>query len=390
MFRKLTAVVALLLLLGSAQTLHAQITAPHTLADGETIDAARLNANFAMFADALNRTGGTLTGTLTTQQLTPSASNTYDLGVTGTRYRDLWLSRNATIAGSLTVVTGNTNGIGTSNVGTSVGLNIGHDATATGGFAEGVRISGNTTAAANSDVLTQLHVGLSGVAAKGAFTTLIYDVARFVGGTVTATGAGTISNASTIHVVSPPTIGTNNYAILVDSGTVFLNGSLIAGATTLSSASVTAALAVGTDLSVTGRVNSATAQPGFLAYNSSTDAGVTGTTTVDVDTEVYDEAGNFAGDTFTAPVTGRYLLCGAVELTPAASINVALKLVTSNRTYSLDADDLPNATTASIGNCAIADMDASDTALLQTVTAGTTSVIGAAAPNTYFSGRLMP
>ncbi len=51
--------------------------------------------------------------------------------------------------------------------------------------------------------------------------------------------------------------------------------------------------------------------PAFLARNSVTDSNVTGNgteVTIDFDTEVFDQGGDFASDTFTAPVTGRYQL----------------------------------------------------------------------------------
>lgn len=50
-------------------------------------------------------------------------------------------------------------------------------------------------------------------------------------------------------------------------------------------------------------------QPGFHAYNSADDSGITtNVTAVDFDTENYDTLGNFAADTFTAPVAGMYLV----------------------------------------------------------------------------------
>jgi hypothetical protein len=67
------------------------ITKPHTFADGETIDAARQNANFdEIVAKATDKTGDTLTGTLTTRALTPSADSTYDLGSDAVRYADIF------------------------------------------------------------------------------------------------------------------------------------------------------------------------------------------------------------------------------------------------------------------------------------------------------------
>lgn len=53
---------------------------------------------------------------------------------------------------------------------------------------------------------------------------------------------------------------------------------------------------------------------GFLAYNSADDTGVANGTAIDFDTEVYDEGGDFASDTFTAPATGRYRFDVAVQV----------------------------------------------------------------------------
>uniref|UniRef100_A0A6H1ZC31 Uncharacterized protein n=2 Tax=viral metagenome TaxID=1070528 RepID=A0A6H1ZC31_9ZZZZ len=47
---------------------------------------------------------GNFSGTLTTSALLPAASNTWDIGVTGTRYRDLWLTRNLDMDGALDVL----------------------------------------------------------------------------------------------------------------------------------------------------------------------------------------------------------------------------------------------------------------------------------------------
>jgi len=58
-------------------------------------------------------------------------------------------------------------------------------------------------------------------------------------------------------------------------------------------------------------------QPAFLALNSAQDDNVTGnggTATVDFDSEVFDQNGDFASDTFTAPVTGRYLFIANIVL----------------------------------------------------------------------------
>lgn len=85
----------------------AQITIPNTFTPGTTITSSTVNTNFTeLGTNALNRTGGTMTGTLTSQQITPSTTATYDLGVTGTRFRDAWLSRNMTVGGQIVAGSG--------------------------------------------------------------------------------------------------------------------------------------------------------------------------------------------------------------------------------------------------------------------------------------------
>jgi hypothetical protein len=102
MIRRLLPLLFLLLLAAPAQ---AQLgVVPHEFVADTPILAAEVNENFTpVFANALNRTGGTMTGLLTSQQLTPAATNTYSLGTTGVRYQHLWLSGNATIAGNISL-----------------------------------------------------------------------------------------------------------------------------------------------------------------------------------------------------------------------------------------------------------------------------------------------
>jgi len=141
-------------------------------------------------------------------------------------------------------------------------------------------------------------------------------------------------------------------------------------------------------------------QPAFLAYNSSSDSGQAkgGFVTVDFDTEVFDQGGNFAADTFTAPVTGRYQLNTALDI---SGINTATRfegyIVTSNRTFvCFRINPTAAIPTGSVAICfsgaVLADMDAADTAICQIVVDGGTStytIDGGSSPvPTYFSGKL--
>ena len=57
--------LTLLLVVGLATTAAAQITPPYTFVAGQPILSSQVNANFAKLSDALNRTGGTITGNIT-------------------------------------------------------------------------------------------------------------------------------------------------------------------------------------------------------------------------------------------------------------------------------------------------------------------------------------
>jgi len=132
----------------------------------------------------------------------------------------------------------------------------------------------------------------------------------------------------------------------------------------------------GIAISSAGEVTMA-AQPCVLAHNSVTDSNVTGNggvATVDFDTEIFDQKADFATDTFTAPVTGRYLFTGNIRAkgNTGASTSVEVNIVASNRTvrHSVGATEV---TETGSGFHAIVDMDASDTATITLTIAGEAS-----------------
>lgn len=137
-----------------------------------------------------------------------------------------------------------------------------------------------------------------------------------------------------------------------------------------------------------GRYNSATQQPGFLAYNSAI-VGVATGGTVNFDTEVYDEAGNFENDTFAAPVTGRYHLCTTVSFSDNSASTYGVRLVTTARTYQISAG---TSSALVVSGCVYVDMTAAATALVQVLTGDIDiDIEGGGAPMvTFFSGRLVP
>jgi hypothetical protein len=128
-------------------------------------------------------------------------------------------------------------------------------------------------------------------------------------------------------------------------------------------------------------------QPIFSAAVTSNVADVTGDNTVysllssstpACDwTEILDSGGNFSNGTFTAPVTGKYLLAGSIAMEGLDAVNhlsITIYIVTSNRIYSCWFGG-PSPCQVSTGRFTpsfsrIADMDAGDTAYLQLSVSG--------------------
>jgi hypothetical protein len=111
-------------------------------------------------------------------------------------------------------------------------------------------------------------------------------------------------------------------------------------------------------------------QSAFLAVPASdqTSIAVGSEVVVVFGTEVFDQNGDFASNTFTAPVTGRYQLNVAIRLTDldSASNYYYIRIVTSNRTYYqiFDPDFGQDAAYWNLSIAVLADMDASDTAFI--------------------------
>ena len=94
---------------------------------------------------------GNYSGTLTTAALLAAAHNTWDIGVTGTRYRDGWFSRNVDIDGTL-----NVQGQGTfqANVDFAAGIDVTGNITVTG-LVDTVDVAGHTHDVTGATAATQ-------------------------------------------------------------------------------------------------------------------------------------------------------------------------------------------------------------------------------------------
>jgi len=140
-------------------------------------------------------------------------------------------------------------------------------------------------------------------------------------------------------------------------------------------------------------------QPAFLVTKNSPQSGIATNTDVTIafDTERFDQNGDFASNTFTAPVTGRYQL-NTIAYTADAPNDLAyftIRIKTSNRTYYAIFD--PGQAGLSGANAyhtlhinVLADMDANDTAYVDCYTpSGSASTKVDGSHTTSFSGYLV-
>lgn len=130
------------------------------------------------------------------------------------------------------------------------------------------------------------------------------------------------------------------------------------------------------------------------ASNATDVTGDNTTYTMVWDTEIFDTGADFASNTFTAPVTGKYRLSVSVRASDfGTSTNLVVSIVTSNRTYSNNTSwaGASSETTRTVAFSVLADMDGGDTATVTLVCANgtkTVDVSGGATYN-YFSGELV-
>jgi len=117
-------------------------------------------------------------------------------------------------------------------------------------------------------------------------------------------------------------------------------------------------------------------QPAFLVQPASTQSNISGTTIIDFGTEIFDQGSNFASNTFTAPVTGKYQFNLSFYLTnfDVSASYVSVYIKASNRLtetiYTGSTFGASDPTYASIAMGCLVDMDASDTCYIQIIQAG--------------------
>jgi len=110
-------------------------------------------------------------------------------------------------------------------------------------------------------------------------------------------------------------------------------------------------------------------QPAFLVHPASAQTNIADGATIVFGTERFDQNADFASNTFTAPVTGKYQInfTARIDAIDTDASHIRIYFISSNKTYEIIKD--PNYTADllySLWNfCALIDMDASDTLHLE-------------------------
>ena len=138
-------------------------------------------------------------------------------------------------------------------------------------------------------------------------------------------------------------------------------------------------------------------QPAFLATvnGAQSDMAVGTDVTINFGTEIFDIGSNFASNTFTAPVTGKYQLNLSVRLAAldSASPYYIVSIETSNRLYRFifDPDFGQDAVFWNVTQSVIADMDAGDTAFITFNAGGGAAQVDVSSDQAYtkFGGILI-
>ena len=138
-----------------------------------------------------------------------------------------------------------------------------------------------------------------------------------------------------------------------------------------------------------------TTHPAFMVRPTSTQSNIpiNANTTVVFDNEIFDQGSNFASNTFTAPITGKYQfdVHAYVQNMDTAANYVQCTLVTSNRTYYDIIEPVLNNDVDyfTFQISVLADMDASDTAFVRFELDNSGSAQMDVQTNSHFSGYLV-
>lgn len=345
------------------------ITITYTFTPNTTALSAEVNANFSLLASrATDKTGDTLTGTLNTQHLIGTASNSYDLGSTTYFYRTGHL-KTSLILGQTTA---------------NYTITWANPASARAVSFEDPGGTDILVYKAATQTLTNKIITLSGALTLSYNTPVfaIRDTSQALpGGLWRWVGSGgTFALQRNTAAGGDFSAATAPIAFSAADAVTFVGAVTVNGASTL-----TGAVAAASTVKSSG-------QPGFYAYNTASDVTQANQATVQFDTELFDTASNFASNAFTAPVTGIYLF--------AAGVTTGTGSATQDRSILLDVNGgqtqlgylgaIVTTTQYQIMGTIIMSLTAADVVSIKLgLSTGTCTVNGGFGPVTWFCGRLL-
>lgn len=207
-------------------------------------------------------------------------------------------------------------------------------------------------------------------------------------------GIGTSSPSDELHINS--TASNVNLRLTRDTNT----GARISGSDGDSSPAVIFETISGGTSTERMRIDSSGAvtmpsQPAFLASNSVAQNNIAINAGVTVNfTEVFDQGSDFAANTFTAPVTGKYQLNATIRISnlDTAATYYQLVFISSNGNYEfglITPNFTSDLTYLTFSGAILLDMDAGDTSSIQVVQVGGTSQSDLSQNTCDFSGYLV-
>lgn len=392
--------VALLLVL-LAVPASAQITIPNTFIANTRILSADVNENFTELGDkALNRTGGTLTGTLASRAITPTSDAVYDLGSASFQWAGIYATTGV-FSSALTVTA---DGAATAlnlrgrvsdeipairfynNAGSSVHATIyGDDADS------GTLIF--RTGTADTDRMAIKPGGL--IIGGSSYTGTPNNALQVQGDSTVAADLAPYGRAiQTTREAS----NTGQHIAMVRAGNkvwsigyVYNTNNFAIGPGQSTDSNFTATAAALMIDSASGAVNMPS-QPAVLAQRTSNTSYGAGTNSVVFNSEVFDSGGNFSSTTFTAPVAGVYMVCAAVEASLDSAGSGSVQVSASGSGGAIEIAAALTTSSTSYSKCAPLSLAASET-LTMTTTAGlgrTITIAGKSSPmNTFMAINLL-
>ena len=273
----------------------------------------------------------------------------------------------------------------------------------------GSSVTASTASTTNIDINSCVLSMVLSTASTGSMNAMSIQIVSIntTSFTLDGTGASQVENctissgtASAISIGAGASANINNNRITSTNANALTGAGTLISGNNIFTSSATANTTTQTPNSF-GPTNKNSNQPAFLVNLASTDADVTGNNTLytvgtnTAYTEIFDQAGNFSGTTFTAPVPGRYYFSATTTFTGiTAATSFELAIVTSNRSYFTQISGIVSPATGnySLTRSVLADMDAADTATMQVRVNGqgadTVDLLGSSANFTNFSGFL--